>query len=177
MFENFNVSVAIYKPEKPANTGNIGRICVGLNTALHIVGRPSFLIRDKELIRAGLDYWEKLKLVKHDDDKTFFEYAESTNSKIIPVSKFGKKRYDLLDYKKLSKESNLIFLFGRESSGLRETIFDTELFETQINENNLYKQTVKEAIYIPMSEDIRSINLSNSVAVVLYEAFKNICLN
>lgn len=155
--ENFNVSIALYRPEIPSNTGNIGRLCVGLNILLHIVSKPSFILSAKEIRRAGLDYWEKLNLIKHENEHTFLEYCKENNKRIVPISKFGHIRYDEFNY-----SDNDILLFGRESTGLRESIWEND---------------AANSVYLPMSDDIRSINVSNTAAIVSYEAFRQLCLN
>ena len=155
--ENFNVSIALYRPEIPSNTGNIGRLCVGLNISLHIVSKPSFILSAKEIRRAGLDYWEKLNLMKHENEHTFLEYCKENNKRIVPISKFGHIRYDEFNY-----SDNDILLFGRESTGLRESIWEND---------------AANSVYLPMSDDIRSINVSNTAAIVSYEAFRQLCLN
>ena len=155
--ENFNVSIALYRPEIPSNTGNIGRLCVGLNISLHIVSKPSFILSAKEIRRAGLDYWEKLNLMKHENEHTFLEYCKENNKRIVPISKFGHIRYDEFNY-----SNDDILLFGRESTGLRESIWEND---------------AANSVYLPMSDNIRSINVSNTAAIVSYEAFRQICLN
>lgn len=155
--ENFNVSIALYRPKIPSNTGNIGRLCVGLNISLHIVSKPSFILSAKEIRRAGLDYWEKLNLIKHENEHTFLEYCKENNKRIVPISKFGHIRYDEFNY-----SDNDILLFGRESTGLRESIWEND---------------AANSVYLPMSDDIRSINVSNTAAIVSYEAFRQLCLN
>lgn len=155
-FNDFNISIALYRPEIPANTGNIGRLCVGLDITLHIVSKPSFILSSKEIRRAGLDYWENLKLIKHENENVFLEYSKENNLRIVPVSKFGKIRYDKFDY-----SNGDIFLFGRESSGLKES---------------LWKNDFENSIYIPMSDKVRSINLSNTAAIISYEALRQITL-
>lgn len=155
--ENFNVSIALYRPEIPSNTGNIGRLCVGLNISLHIVSKPSFILSAKEIRRAGLDYWEKLNLIKHENEHTFLEYCKENNKRIVPISKFGHIRYDEFNY-----SDNDILLFGMESTGLRESIWEND---------------AANSVYLPMSDDIRSINVSNTAAIVSYEAFRQLCLN
>ncbi|WP_300758770.1 tRNA (cytidine(34)-2'-O)-methyltransferase [uncultured Brachyspira sp.] len=154
---NFNIAVALYRPEIPANTGNIGRLCVGLNIELHIVSKPSFIINSKEVRRAGLDYWDHLVLIKHENENTFLEYCNNNGRRIIPITKFGKNRYDEFDY-----QNNDILLFGRESTGLRESLWENDL---------------DNSVYIPMSDNIRSINLSNTAAIISYEAYRHICLS
>lgn len=155
--ENFNVSIALYRPEIPSNTGNIGRLCVGLNIPLHIVSKPSFILSAKEIRRAGLDYWEKLNLIKHENEHTFLEYCKENNKRIVPISKFGHIRYDEFNY-----SNDDILLFGRESTGLRESIWEND---------------AANSVYLPMSDNIRSINVSNTAAIVSYEAFRQLCLN
>ncbi len=157
MARKTTIDVALFRPEIPANTGNIGRLCVGSNSTLHIVGRPAFLMRDKDLKRAGLDYWDKLSFIKHEDENSFLEYSKEFSKEIVVISKFAKTRYDLFDY----KDKDIILLLGRESDGLEASSnFNKEMFDNY------------ESVYIPMSENIRSLNLSNSAAVVLYEALK-----
>jgi len=157
IINDFNISIALYRPEIPSNTGNIGRLCVGLNVSLHIVSKPSFILSSKEIRRAGLDYWDNLKLIKHENENTFLEYCKENNIRIIPVSKFGCVRYDKFDY-----SDGDAFIFGRESSGLR---------------GSLWENSFKDSIYIPMSDKVRSINLSNASAIVAYEALRHICLS
>lgn len=159
MPNNTKIDIALYKPEIPSNTGNIGRLCVGTESCLHIVGKPSFLLRDKELKRAGLDYWDKLKLIKHQREEDFIDYCNDNEKSIIVVSKFGKVRYDLYNF---NLGRDVILLFGRESQGVAGSLFDTSSFDS---------------IFIPMTENIRSINLSNSSAIVLYEALRQINFN
>lgn len=154
--ENFTIALALYRPEIPANTGNIGRLCVGLNISLHIVSKPSFIISSKEVKRAGLDYWENLNLIKHENENTFLEYCRINNKRIVPITKFGRNRYDEFQY-----SNNDILLLGRESTGLRESLWENDL---------------ENSIYIPMSGNIRSINVSNTAAVISYEAYRHICL-
>jgi tRNA (cytidine/uridine-2'-O-)-methyltransferase len=157
MARKTTIDVALFRPEIPANTGNIGRLCVGSNSTLHIVGRPAFLMRDKDLKRAGLDYWDKLSFIKHEDENSFLEYSKEFSKEIVVISKFAKTRYDLFNY----EDKDIILLLGRESDGLEASSnFNKEMFDNY------------ESVYIPMSENIRSLNLSNSAAVVLYEALK-----
>ncbi len=147
-----SIDIALYSPEKPANTGNIGRLCVGANVSLHIVGRPSFLLRDKEIKRAGLDYWEKLNLVEHKNLESFIEYCEYNSRRIVVVSKFAKFAYFEFTY----KEGDILLL-GKESTGLPSDVLE---------------QFAQSSVYIQMNENIRSLNLSNSAAIVLYEAWR-----
>ena len=100
---------------------------------------------------------EKLNLIKHENEHTFLEYCKENNKRIVPISKFGHIRYDEFNY-----SDNDILLFGRESTGLRESIWEND---------------AANSVYLPMSDDIRSINVSNTAAIVSYEAFRQLCLN
>ncbi len=150
-------NIVLVNPAIHTNTGSIGRMCVNANCALHLIRPLGFMIDDKHLRRAGLDYWEKLNLIKHENEHTFLEYCKENNKRIVPISKFGHIRYDEFNY-----SDNDILLFGRESTGLRESIWEND---------------AANSVYLPMSDDIRSINVSNTAAIVSYEAFRQLCLN
>lgn len=153
-------NVVLYKPEIPSNTGNIGRLCVNSDSILHIVGTPSFDLSEKAVRRAGLDYWKELKLIQHSSWEEFQkglaiqEKGVSVNIKrIFLVSKFGSKSCYLQDF-----SDGDYLLFGNETSGIPIVI------RNQFDENNILR--------IPMKEGSRSLNLSNAVAVVLFEAIR-----
>ena len=149
--------IVLFEPEIPANTGNIARTCAATNTPLHLIEPLGFSTDDKHLKRAGLDYWEHLDITKHENEHTFLEYCNNNNKRIIPITKFGKNRYDEFNY-----SNDDILLFGRESTGLRESLWENDL---------------ENSVYVPMSDNIRSINLSNTAAIVAYEAYRHICLS
>lgn len=150
--DSINYRIVLYEPEIPQNTGNIGRLCVGSNSELHIIRPIRFLFTDKHLKRAGLDYWEHLKLYFYDSFEEFVsKYPDNT---IYYCTTKSKNSYDKPIFKKGD-----IFVFGPESRGLPEDL--------------LYKN-YNNTIRIPMTENIRSINLANSVAIVLYEALRQI---
>ncbi|MCL2063115.1 MAG: tRNA (cytidine(34)-2'-O)-methyltransferase [Candidatus Cloacimonetes bacterium] len=149
--------IVLYNPEIPQNTGNIGRLCIGANAELHIIKPMRFFINDKYLKKAGMDYWEKVKLFIHDDWNSFLTQCGIsllTNNNIYLCSTKGKKSYTDIVFKKGD-----IFVFGPESRGLPEEML------------NKYNDKV---ITIKMTKDIRSINLCNSVAIVLYEGLRQI---
>ena len=147
-----NFHIVLYQPEIPANTGNIGRLCVGTNSMLHIIKPMRFLLTDKLVKRAGLDYWDKLSLKIHDSlDDFLTEFPD--NNIYFCTTKTDKK------FTELKYEKGDVFIFGPESRGIPEDIL------------NKYQ---KHNITIPMSSKIRSINLSNSVAIVIYEAWRQI---
>ncbi len=144
----FNV-VLVY-PDIPYNTGNIGRLCLGLNARLHLVKPLGFKIDEKSVRRAGLDYWNEVDLVVHESFEEFQKYA--CDGRLIYASTKGKKIYSDFEY----NEHDYI-IFGSESSGLPDKI---------INDN------MDMTLTIPMPGKVRSLNLSNAVAVVLYEAYR-----
>jgi len=150
-----NFRIALYQPEIPANTGNIGRLCVGSNSELHIIKPMRFFINDKTVKRAGLDYWPKVKLFMHDTLEDLIA-AFPDNNVYYCTTKTDRK------YSEQKFQKGDIFLFGPESRGIPESYLDAN---------------PQECITIPMSSDIRSMNLSNSVAVILYEGLRQIDWN
>jgi len=154
-FNRMNFNIVLYEPEIPANTGNIGRICVGVNARLHIVKPMKFLLTDHHVKRAGLDYWNKLELVMHDSWQDFLEYAQAGRK--IYFSTKADKNYTDFDF--LPGD---YLIFGPETRGIPMRIL---------------KKNWDNCCRIPMSDKIRSINLSNSVAVAVYEAIRQTKVN
>lgn len=146
--------IALFRPEIPPNTGNIARLAVGMGSTLHIVGEPAFSMSDAAARRAGLDYWEHLRLQLHTDWEAFLEWCGPRPLKA--VSKFGQVSYADARY-----SSEDVILFGNETSGLPPHIM--AYFQTRHPEAILR---------IPMQPICRSLNLSNAVAVILYEAWR-----
>lgn len=147
-------NIVLYCPEIPANTGNIARTCVGTNTRLHLIRPLGFSIDDKHVKRAGLDYWDNLDLVVWD---SFDEFLEATNDKnYFLITKFGEKTYSKFDFSNPNDEE-LYFIFGRETKGLPV---------------EFRKKYQEQALRIPMSENVRSLNLSNTAALIIYEALR-----
>jgi tRNA (cytidine/uridine-2'-O-)-methyltransferase len=147
--------IVLYQPEIPANTGNIGRLCVGCGSELHLIKPMRFMLNDKYLKRAGLDYWSYLKLFIHSDINEI-EQTEPGNNLYYCTTK-TKRLYTEPSYK-----SGDAFIFGPESRGLPE---------------EMLLENAEHTITIPMSAEIRSYNLSNSVAIILYEALRQINWN
>ena len=145
------LNIVLHEPEMPANTGNIGRTCVATGSVLHLIEPLGFKINDKTVKRAGLDYWDKL------DVRTYINYEDflerNPGARIYMASTKAPNLYTEVDY-----EPDCYIMFGKESGGIPEEI----LLEHQ-----------EDAIRIPMLNDIRSLNLSNSVAIVLYEALRH----
>lgn len=144
------MNIVLLEPEMPANTGNIGRTCTATGTTLHLIEPLGFQINDKMLKRAGLDYWDKLDVRIYRDFRDFLE--KNPGAKIYMATTKARRTYCEVSY-----EPDCYIMFGKESAGIPEEI----LVE--------YEDT---AVRIPMNEDIRSLNLSNSVAIVLYEALR-----
>ncbi|SFU74925.1 tRNA (cytidine(34)-2'-O)-methyltransferase [Butyrivibrio sp. INlla21] len=142
--------IILHQPEIPQNTGNIGRTCVATGTDLHLIEPLGFRIDEKKLRRAGMDYWKKLDLTRYVDFNDFKE--KHPNAKIWMATTKAKRTYT-----EVSFGMDDYIMFGKESAGIPEEIL-VENEET--------------CIRIPMGEDIRSLNLSNSVAIVLYEALR-----
>ena len=145
------LNIVLYEPEIPANTGNIGRTCVATGTRLHLIEPLGFKLSEKALKRAGMDYWDDLDVTTYIDYADFLE--KNPNAKIYMATTKAKKVYTEAAY-----EPDCYIMFGKESAGIPEEI----LVE---NEDH--------CVRIPMWGEIRSLNLSNSVAVVLYEALRH----
>lgn len=146
--------VVLYEPLMPANTGNIARTCAGTNTVLDLIEPLGFQLDNKRMKRAGLDYWQQVKIHFHEDLQAFLETL-GPNDELYLISKFSSKNYAKVDYTK--RDKNYYFIFGKETTGLPET------FMRKYYERNLR---------IPMSNNIRCYNLANSVAIVLLEVLR-----
>ena len=144
------LNIVLYEPEIPANTGNIGRTCVAAGARLHLIEPLGFKLNEKMLKRAGLDYWDKLDVTVYDDYADFLE--KNPGAKIYMATTKAQKTYCDVSY-----EDDCYIMFGKESAGIPEEI----LLKNQ-----------EHCVRIPMINDIRSLNLSNSVAVILYEALR-----
>ena len=144
------MNIVLYEPEIPANTGNIGRTCVATGTSLHLIKPLGFDISDKAVRRAGMDYWKELDLHVYEDFEEFVE--KNPGARIYMATTKAKKAYTEVEYK-----GNDFIMFGKESAGIPEEILVK------------YEET---SVRIPMIGEIRSLNLSNSVSIILYEALR-----
>ena len=142
--------IVLHQPEIPANTGNIGRTCVATGTSLHLIEPLGFRLDEKSIKRAGMDYWEHLDVNRYMNYQEFLE--KHPGAKIWMATTKAKHSYTEVEF-----GPDDFIMFGKESAGIPEEI----LVE---NEEN--------CIRIPMLPEIRSLNLSNSVAIVLYEALR-----
>ncbi len=140
--------IALHQPEIPPNTGNIIRLCANTGASLHLIHPLGFVLDDKKLQRAGLDYHEWVSTQQH---QNFAEFQQKANySRLFAVSTKGQQYYHQVQY-----QANDGFLFGAETSGLPAEILEP-----------------LEVIRVPMLANQRSLNLSNTVAIVLYEALR-----
>ncbi|WP_174730286.1 tRNA (uridine(34)/cytosine(34)/5-carboxymethylaminomethyluridine(34)-2'-O)-methyltransferase TrmL [Mesobacillus harenae] len=148
-----SVHVVLYQPEIPSNTGNIARSCAATNTTLHLIRPLGFSTDDKMLKRAGLDYWEHVNVIYHDSLEDFFKSNEG--GEYFYLTKYGEKTYTSFDYSQ--PEKNYFFIFGRETTGLPK---------------DLREKNKDRSLRIPMTEHVRSLNLSNTAAILIYEALR-----
>ncbi len=153
------LNIVLVEPEIPSNTGNISRTCSVTGAALHLVHPLGFDISEKQVRRAGLDYWSELDLYEYN---SFAEVkTKNPNGKFFYCSTKAAHVYSDVDYKKCvsdCREDKEIFLvFGKETKGLPE---------------DLLRENYDDCIRIPMREDMRSLNLSNAAAIILYEVLR-----
>ncbi len=144
------LNIVLHEPEIPANTGNIGRTCVATNTRLHLIEPLGFRLDEKSLKRAGMDYWGSLDVTTYIDYADFLE--RNPGARIYMATTKAPKVYTEVSY-----EPDCYIMFGKESAGIPEEIL---------------VQHQEDCVRIPMVGDIRSLNLSNSVSIVLYEALR-----
>lgn len=144
------MNIVLLEPEIPANTGNIGRTCVATNTKLHLIEPMGFRLNEKQIKRAGLDYWNMLNLAVYDNYEDFL--IKNKYPKIYMATTKATKAYTDVDY-----DPDSYIMFGKESAGIPEELLVSN------------KDT---CIRIPMMEDIRSLNLGNSAAIILYETLR-----
>lgn len=150
--ENSRNHVVLFQPQIPQNTGNIARTCAATNAPLHIIKPMGFPIDDRKMKRAGLDYWDKLDVRFYDSLEDFVAQCQG---KLHLISKFADKIYSEETY---ADDQSHYFLFGREDTGLPEAFM---------------REHAEKALRIPMNDDhVRSLNVSNTVCMVVYEALR-----
>ena len=146
------INIVLYNPQIPPNTGNIMRLCANTGFNLHIIEPVGFSLDDKSLKRAKMDYFSDINPVIYKDYKSFIDTIDE--KKIYAVTKFGTRIYSELKYDK-----DIFLLFGSETTGLPKVIL-----------SKLQNRSIR----IPMINDSRSLNLSNSVAIVVYEVWRQL---
>ena len=144
------LNIVLMEPEIPANTGNIGRTCVATGTRLHLIEPLGFLLTEKAIRRSGMDYWHDLDVTRYVDFEDFLE--KNPGAKLYMATTKARKVYTEVSY-----EPDCYLMFGKESAGIPEEILVR------------YQET---SVRIPMIGETRSLNLSNSVAIMLYEALR-----
>lgn len=144
------LNIVLYEPEIPANTGNIGRTCVATGTSLHLIEPLGFSLSEKAIKRAGMDYWKDLDVKRYVNWEDFLQ--KNPGAKIYMATTKGRHVYTEVNY-----EPDCFIMFGKESAGIPEEIL---------------KEHPDACVRIPMIGETRSLNLSNSVAIVLYEALR-----
>lgn len=144
------MNIVLLEPEIASNTGNIGRTCVATGTKLHLIEPLGFQLTEKNLKRAGMDYWDRLDVTRYIDYEDFL--AKNPDAVIFMATTKARQSYDEVQY-----PQNAFLLFGKESGGIPE---------------ELLVQNRERCVRIPMLEGERSLNLANSVAILLYEALR-----
>lgn len=145
------INIVLHEPEIPQNTGNIARTCAATGASLHIIKPMGFTVDDKKLKRAGLDYWDKLDITYYDNIEDF--YDKNPNATIYYYTTKAPRSYTEIS----SYPKNVYIMFGKESKGLpEELLYNNKDF----------------CVRIPMRDSLRSLNLSNSVAVAVYEILR-----
>ncbi|AMM91890.1 tRNA (uridine(34)/cytosine(34)/5-carboxymethylaminomethyluridine(34)-2'-O)-methyltransferase TrmL [Peribacillus simplex] len=148
-----SIHVVLYQPQIPANTGNIARTCAGTDTSLHLIRPLGFSTDDKQLKRAGLDYWENVKIHYYDSLEEFYE--KNAGGEFYYLTKFGEQPHSSFNYS--DQDSEIYFIFGRETTGLPK---------------ELIQENMDRCLRIPMTDKVRSLNLSNTAAILIYEALR-----
>lgn len=145
--------IVLFEPQIPANTGNIARTCAATNSPLHLIEPLGFSTDDKHLKRAGLDYWNDVNIMFHKDLAAFLTYLG--NQPLHLITKFANQTYSEVDY---TETKDHFFIFGKETTGLPEEFM---------------RENKENCLRIPMNDEhVRSLNLSNAVALVVYEALR-----
>src|SRR5690625_770306 len=147
--------IVLFQPEIPANTGNIARTCVATNTTLHLIHPLGFSTDNKMLKRAGLDYWEHLSIYEYDSIESLYEKYERDT--FYYIEDYGETYYTDVNFREI--QTDIFFVFGNETSGLP-------------------KEKMKDGLHyclrISMSANVRSLNLSNTAAIIIYEALRQL---
>ena len=149
------LNVVMVEPEIPQNTGNIARTCAATGAKLHLVHPLGFDVSEKAVKRAGLDYWDKVEIEEHKSFEKFLEKYKPEEHNMFFATTKGKTQYTDIDY---SEMNEVFVLYGKETKGLPECLLE--------------KYLDKKTIRIPMLPTLRSLNLSNSVAIITYEILR-----
>ena len=146
------LNIVLYEPEIPTNTGNIMRTCVATNTVLHLIEPLGFKLDEKSIKRSGVNYIDKLTYYVYSD---WNDFLSKNNGKMYFYTRYGHKPHSSFDYS--NQDENIYLVFGKESTGIPR---------------NILKPHLDTCARIPMTDKVRALNLSNSVAIVLYEVLR-----
>ena len=146
-------NIVLFEPEIPGNTGNIMRTCVATNTRLHLIKPLGFSLEDKYLKRSGVNYIDKLEYYVYEN---FDDFKSKNKGDYYYFTRYGKKPHTSFNYKN-EENKELYFIFGKESTGIPKEIL---------------KQDLDHCMRIPMTKNVRALNLSNAAAIVIYEALR-----
>lgn len=146
------INVVLFEPEIPGNTGNIMRTCAGTGVKLHLIEPLGFKLDEKSIKRSGVNYIEHCDYTVY---KNFEEFKDKNKGTYYYLTRYGKKPHTSFDYS--DKEENIYIIFGKESTGIPKEILQDDL---------------EHCMRIPMNENIRSLNLSNTVAIMVYEVLR-----
>ena len=147
------LNIVLYEPEIPQNTGNIMRSCVATNARLHLIKPLGFSVEDKDLKRSGVNYIDKLEWYVYDNYEDFLN--KNKTGTFYYLTRYGHKPHTTFDYS--NPNENIYFVFGNESTGIPKSIL---------------KPNIDHCMRMPMTDNVRSLNLSNTVAIMLYEALR-----
>ena len=145
------INVVLYEPEIPGNTGNIMRTCAGTNVHLHLIEPLGFKMDEASIKRSGVNYIDKCNWTIY---KNFDEFLRKNKGTFYYLTRYGKKPHTSFDY---SKDENIYLIFGKESTGIPKEIL---------------KKDLEHCMRIPMNDNIRALNLSNAVAIMIYEVLR-----
>lgn len=148
------INIVLYEPEIPQNTGNIMRTCAGTGVHLHLIRPLGFSLDEKSIKRSGVNYIEHCDYIVYDN---FDEFVNKNKGAYFYLTRYGNKTYSDYDFKEIDEDIYLIF--GKESTGIPKELLSNNL-------NRCFR--------IPMNENIRALNLSNSVAIVLFEVLRQL---
>ena len=146
------INIVLFEPEIPANTGNIMRTCVATNSKLHLIKPLGFSLEDKYIKRCGVNYIDKCDYVVYENINDFFE---KNDGEFYFLTRYGHKPHSSFDYS--DKTKNYYFFFGKESTGIP---------------NDILKPNIDRCMRMPMTSNVRALNVSNAVAIMTYEALR-----
>lgn len=146
------INVVLFEPEIPGNTGNIMRTCAGTDTKLHLIEPLGFRLDEKSIKRSGVNYIDHCDYTVYEN---FDDFASKNKGTYYYLTRYGKKPHTSFDYS--NKDENIYFIFGKESTGIPKEILSKDL---------------EHCMRMPMNDNIRALNLSNTVAIMIYEALR-----